>query len=480
MKKQFRYIAFICILSFSITAFAFVQFAPAVFGGAMWLGRAASSAFTFKRATDLILPTMAIGGSYVLANSDFTKVFLGNSDTATSGKAALIIDPSSTRSRENPDPVSWSASGRDFTPKSSYALKDTAAYPPQNVPICNIVLNSIEQPYDTFTFSSPNVWKKTYFSTKTYVNPGAGYSSESLYTCGGANYYLWSKATVDVASSVNCPAGYTRDGTFNCILANATQVTKPANMPCEVLFNGTGFELDAKNTNCSALSSALTLNNGAIRNTRAVNDWDEIKVDSTGKGYLRGATTAWDWSMVFNPSSVAGDYAPASLSLYPSGTLSGDTPGTGTGTGTGSSSSTGTSSGTSTGSNTNTGSGTSAWLCGLAGLPPCNVAIDSAGIPTSVDALANPSQLVSEAYKPLDTKVTNPDGLWPAFPVINWNFALPTSCSVIAVPAFAPFLTSIDICQFQPTFHSIMSVVWVLGGLFGSIGLFWRNVMATN
>jgi hypothetical protein len=108
------------------------------------------------------------------------------------------------------------------------------------------------------------------------------------------------------------------------------------------------------------------------------------------------------------------------------------------------------------------------------------VAIDSVGVPSTVDALANPTQAVKDTFNPLDSKVSNPDGLWPAFPVINWNFALPTYCSVISVPAFSPALDSIDICQFQPTFHSIMSVVWVIGGLFGSIGLFWRNVMATS
>ena len=55
---------------------------------------------------------------------------------------------------------------------------------------------------------------------------------------------------------------------------------------------------------------------------------------------------------------------------------------------------------------------------------------------------------------------------------------MPTACGVIPVPAFAPFLSEVDICQFQPVFHDLMSVVWVLGGLFGAISMFWRKTFA--
>jgi hypothetical protein len=73
------------------------------------------------------------------------------------------------------------------------------------------------------------------------------------------------------------------------------------------------------------------------------------------------------------------------------------------------------------------------------------------------------------------------DGLVAAnpFPDINWAFELPTACGVIPTPAFAPAMESVDVCQFQPIFHDVMSVVWVLGGLFGAISLFMRNALTT-
>jgi hypothetical protein len=249
---------------------------------------------------------------------------------------------------------------------------------------------------------------------------------------------------------------------------------KPANMPCEVIFNGSSFELDAKNANCSALASAISLNNGAIRKTRAANDWEELRVGADGKGVLRGKSPALDWEIPIAPGSIPGDYQPGPIGILPPGSLPENPPlpdaGTGAGTGTG----------TVTGPSPSTTPSSSSWLCGIAGLPPCNVSIDQTDVPTSVDALSSPKTLVDEIYRPLDSKVGNPDGIWPAFTVINWNFSLPTYCSVISIPAFSPVLDSIDICKYQPIFHSIMSVIWIIGGLFGSIGLFWRNVMATN
>lgn len=115
-------------------------------------------------------------------------------------------------------------------------------------------------------------------------------------------------------------------------------------------------------------------------------------------------------------------------------------------------------------------------LCGLPGTPPCK--IDEAGTAepdTSVDIDAD----VSNAQKPLDDLIADPDSVLPAFPSLSWNFSLPTGCAVIDIAAFAPYLTGIDICQFQPLFHDIMSMVWVLGGLFGAISMFWRNTLAT-
>lgn len=112
--------------------------------------------------------------------------------------------------------------------------------------------------------------------------------------------------------------------------------------------------------------------------------------------------------------------------------------------------------------------------CGLPDTPACK--IDEKGTPEPVKDTAQ--QDAKDAHKPLDDFLKDPKAMLPAFPTINWTFRLPSGCAPIALPAFAPFLQQIDVCQFQPMFHDIMSIIWVGGALFGAIGTFWRNVFA--
>lgn len=114
--------------------------------------------------------------------------------------------------------------------------------------------------------------------------------------------------------------------------------------------------------------------------------------------------------------------------------------------------------------------------CGLPGKPACK--IDETGTPP--DPGLKPAAKITEIMKPLDDFVASPVSKLPALPALNWSFALPTGCTAIALPAFAPFLQDIDICPFLPMFHDVMSIVWILGGLFGAIGTFWRNVFSQN
>lgn len=116
--------------------------------------------------------------------------------------------------------------------------------------------------------------------------------------------------------------------------------------------------------------------------------------------------------------------------------------------------------------------------CGLPDTPACR--IDETGTPETVPELEDPQQQADDVYKPLADIVEDPESFWPELPEFNWAFQLPTGCGVINIPAFEPWITAVDVCQFQPIFHDIMSVVWVMGGLFGAIGLFWRNTIATQ
>lgn len=114
-------------------------------------------------------------------------------------------------------------------------------------------------------------------------------------------------------------------------------------------------------------------------------------------------------------------------------------------------------------------------LCGLAGQAPCLVKVDETGVPNADDMDVNKGK---EAEKELDDFLRDPTSIIPAFPTINWAFVLPSSCGVIPTPQFAPFFSSLDVCQFQPMFHDVMNVVWMLGGLFGAISLFMKSALA--
>lgn len=112
--------------------------------------------------------------------------------------------------------------------------------------------------------------------------------------------------------------------------------------------------------------------------------------------------------------------------------------------------------------------------CGIPGYPACK--IDETGTPTA--PIDDGAAKVDAATQPLRVCLSDPSACLPALPELQWSFALPSACGPIALPAFAPFVTEVDVCRFQPMFHDLMTVVWVLGGLFGAIGLFWRNAMS--
>lgn len=113
--------------------------------------------------------------------------------------------------------------------------------------------------------------------------------------------------------------------------------------------------------------------------------------------------------------------------------------------------------------------------CGLPDTPACK--IDETGTPSGSD-LPSPESAVAGAKAGIMACISDPASCFPSLPALSWGFALPSSCGPVSIPAFAPWLTEVDICWLQPMFHDLMSVVWVLGGLFGAIGLFWRKAFS--
>jgi len=61
-------------------------------------------------------------------------------------------------------------------------------------------------------------------------------------------------------------------------------------------------------------------------------------------------------------------------------------------------------------------------------------------------------------------------------PEWTWTFALPATCSPIPLTAFAPFIESIDVCQFQPVIHDLMSLVWIAAAIFGCTAMVFRTL----
>lgn len=130
-------------------------------------------------------------------------------------------------------------------------------------------------------------------------------------------------------------------------------------------------------------------------------------------------------------------------------------PGTGTGTST-------------TPSTTGTGS-VSFETCGLPGEPPCK--IDETGTPKEL-----PSGF-GEAKSTIDSKQQEREDAiagssTKTAPGWTWSFSLPTGCSPIAISAFEPFLSEIDVCRFQPMIHDLMSLLWIAATIGGLVGLF--------
>lgn len=109
--------------------------------------------------------------------------------------------------------------------------------------------------------------------------------------------------------------------------------------------------------------------------------------------------------------------------------------------------------------------------CGLPGKPACK--LDETGTPTAPEV--NPVLDAQNAIKSLSDCVANITSCAPEFPDLNWTFSFPSGCSAISMDAFAPFMTSIDVCRFQPVIHDIMSMIWAAAGLFGAVRLLFRD-----
>lgn len=109
--------------------------------------------------------------------------------------------------------------------------------------------------------------------------------------------------------------------------------------------------------------------------------------------------------------------------------------------------------------------------CGLPWTPPCKINEDGTPPPVPPTIFGDPG---AEGMDPLRNIIADPqvaDTSW------TWAFTLPTGCTAFATPAFAPYIESIDVCQFQPEIHDLMSMVWIGAAIWACVGMVGRTLI---
>ncbi len=142
----------------------------------------------------------------------------------------------------------------------------------------------------------------------------------------------------------------------------------------------------------------------------------------------------------------------------------GRTPTAGTGTHAGGPSAAASSAGNPTGTTPKPADGQEQAECGAPGQPPCR--IDETGTPTQgnfSDGEQRLEQAKTDAIAEINKARTGQG--------FTWSFQLPTGCQPLQLPAFAGMIDSIDICQFQPMIHDLLSMIWIAATIFALWGM---------
>lgn len=116
------------------------------------------------------------------------------------------------------------------------------------------------------------------------------------------------------------------------------------------------------------------------------------------------------------------------------------------------------------------GTGEQGEPCGAPGQPVCRVKVDETGTPSGQGAfkgLNQQSDGVTESTRNTVEGLKN----W-SIPSWSWTFQLPTGCAPLFLEAFA---ISLDICEYQPMIHDLMSMVWIAATISFLVALFIRT-----
>ena len=98
--------------------------------------------------------------------------------------------------------------------------------------------------------------------------------------------------------------------------------------------------------------------------------------------------------------------------------------------------------------------------CGAPGQAKCS--INEAGTPDGKSAFDSANTGLDQNKDGWLAEISKVKDL--AAPGWTWTFQLPTGCTALAVPAFN---LTLDVCQFQPIIHDIMSMLWAIATVMG-------------
>lgn len=109
--------------------------------------------------------------------------------------------------------------------------------------------------------------------------------------------------------------------------------------------------------------------------------------------------------------------------------------------------------------------------CGLPDTPKCK--LDESGTPDGSGAYTGAQSALDQYGQDATAMV---EAAAAEDRDVDWSlgFSLPSSCSAIELPAFAPYVEAVDVCAYQPMIHDLMSLVWIAATIFGCAGFVHR------
>lgn len=113
-------------------------------------------------------------------------------------------------------------------------------------------------------------------------------------------------------------------------------------------------------------------------------------------------------------------------------------------------------------------------VCGLPGKAPCKV--DETGTPDGTGAYGDATTAVNGNQQSAVQGINDAAASSGKGTGWSFSFAFPTGCSPVPLAGFEPYLTSVDVCQWQPQIHDLMSMVWLAVTVFVCIGMVGRAV----